>query len=335
MFSRCFSLIAACLALLPFVASLDSTRLVYEFPNGTFVENIAVRSSGSVLTTIITSPDLYLINPLDANPRANLVHRFPSGFSLLGITETTPDTFFVVVSNFTVSTASTAPGSNTIFRVAFDSPNATATASITHVATIEDAKLLNGLTTLNNHTILAADSGRGQVWSVNTDTGVAKIVISDPLMAPTSPNGLNSIGINGLHLRDSSTLFFTNTAQALLAKIHINLDGIPKSPATLVARSFKGTAYDDFALSRTSGNAFLATGSGNSIARVNVEDGNQRIVAGNINSTDIAEPTSAAFGRTTADRSVLYVTTAGGLVIPVNGDEIVGGQLVAVSIRDQ
>ena len=53
------------------------------------------------------------------------------------------------------------------------------------------------------------------------------------------------------------------------------------------------------------------------------------ILAGNINSTDIAEPTSAAFGRN-GKENILYVTTAGGLFFPVNGTEVVGGQLVAV-----
>jgi len=47
-------------------------------------------------------------------------------------------------------------------------------------------------------------------------------------------------------------------------------------------------------------------------------------------STEIAEPTSAQFGRTLRDRKTLYVTTAGGLGVPVNGTEVVGGQLVAV-----
>ena len=74
----------------------------------------------------------------------------------------------------------------------------------------------------------------------------------------------------------------------------------------------------------------LATGPGNSIEEVGRDGESQVIIAGIVNSTEIAEPTSAQFGRTAADREVLYVTTGGGLAAPVDGDEIVGGQLVAV-----
>ena len=59
--------------------------------------------------------------------------------------------------------------------------------------------------------------------------------------------------------------------------------------------------------------------------------GSQRIVAGNVNSTSIAEPTSAQLG----ENGVLYVTTAGGLAVPVvvGGEDVrVGGQLVAVEL---
>ena len=323
--------------LLPFSSSapLDPTRLIYEFPNSTWVENLAVRSSGSILTTILSAPELYLINPFAPKPKAILVHNFPSGTGLLGITETTPDTFFVVVSNLTLSTIKVAPGSNTIFRVSFASQNATAAASVTHIATLPTAKLLNGLTTLNHRTILAADSGSGQVWSIDTDTGTAKVVIADPLMAPTSSTGIPSVGVNGIHLRGNNTLYFTNSAQALFAKIPINTDGTPQGPAVLLTRADTGFAYDDFALSPPTGDAFLTTSSENSIAEAPANGGAQTIVAGNLNSTEIAQPTSAAFGRTRWDKGVLYVGTTGGLSAPVNGHEIVGGQVVAVFTGDR
>ena len=60
--------------------------------------------------------------------------------------------------------------------------------------------------------------------------------------------------------------------------------------------------------------------------------GGQSVIAGNLNSTAIAEPTSAQLGR----NGVLYVTTAGGLAVPVvvGGEEVrVGGQLVAVDLN--
>jgi len=60
------------------------------------------------------------------------------------------------------------------------------------------------------------------------------------------------------------------------------------------------------------------------------KNGRQLVLAGDLNSTQIAEPTGVRFGRTGADRGVLYVSTAGGLAAPVDGTERVGGQVVAV-----
>ena len=101
-------------------------------------------------------------------------------------------------------------------------------------------------------------------------------------------------------------------------------------PATKISDSAPGTAYDDFALSRAADAAFVATGGGDSIAEVKLDDGKTTIIAGRVNETQIAEPTAAQFGRTESDRDILYVTTGGGLAIPVDGDKIVGGQFLAV-----
>lgn len=310
--------------LLPFTEALSPTRLVYEFPNGTWLENLAVRPCGSILITSVTSPDLYLINPLFANPTPVHIHNFDSALWLVGITETGPDTFHLVAANGTFGTLTPAPGSNRIYTVAFP-PNSD-TPRISLAATIPEAQFLNGLTTLSPTTILAADSLKGVVWAINVITGHSNIVLNDPLMAPVP---LPTLGINGLKLHGSA-LYFTNYAQKLLAKIEINPNGTAAGKAIVVARSPTEATFDDFAQDWR-GDAFLATGPGNSIEKVGRDGKPQVIIAGNVNSTEIAEPTSAQFGRTAADREVLYVTTGGGLATPVNGDEIVGGQLVAIS----
>lgn len=315
------------LPLLPaLITALAPTHLVYEAPKGTWFENLAVRACGSILLTTTTSPDLWLINPFSPNPTPNLLHQFTPGLETLGITETTPDTFQVVVANATLKT-------NTIHTVSF--PPSSDIPQTHLAATISEAGLLNGLVTLNPTTILAADSLKGVVWAVDTPTGASRIVLSDPLMAPvttptTDPNHI--IGINGIKLR-GSTLYFTNTAQALFAQIAIHPNGTALRAAETIAHSPPGTTYDDFALD-TRGDAFLTTAQGNTIEEVGKGGVERRgIIAGNVNSTEIAEPTAARFGRTVEDTNVLYVTTGGGLEAPINGDEVVGGQLVGVDMR--
>ena len=309
---------------IPLSVALDPTRLVYQFPKGTWVENLFVRPSGSLLVTILSSPDLYLIDPFVPDPTPQLIHHFSSSNWLTGITETDPNTYYVIGANGTYETISSTPGSTLIYRVHFPQPSGPPEISTT--AAVKNAIFLNGLIALNPTTLLASDSTLGVVWAIDITTGVSRIVIKDSLMAPTPANP--KLAINGIRLFQNRTLYFTNSAQAILAKISIHANGTAAGAAEKIASAFEGTFYDDFALDRY-GDAFLATQGGDSIAEV-TRNGSQRIIAGVVNTTEIAEPTSAQFGRTVGDGDVLYVTTAGGLAIPIDGDVVVGGQVVAV-----
>ena len=153
-------------------------------------------------------------------------------------------------------------------------------------------------------------------------------MINDPLTATTPQL---PVGVNGLKL-DGRTLYFTNSAQNLLAQVDIDLKtGTARGPASKIVNGLPpAVGYDDFALDRK-GNAYVTSAAGNFIERVDLRSGKQTIVAGAIDSTDIAEPTAAAFGRD-GKEDILFVTTAGGLFFPVNGNTSVGGQVVAVKV---
>jgi len=312
-------------AALALCADLDPTILVYEFPRGVWLENLAVRPCGSILLTTLTKPDLYMVDPLKSQPQPKLLHTFSSTTWLTGITETTPDTFYVSAANGSLKTLEIAPGSNRLFRVSFP-PNKD--PNFSSAATVTDAKFINGITRFSNDIVLAADSQTGVVWAVNVATGVSRIAVNDPLLANVP--GPPPIGVNGIKIRNGRTLYFTNSAQNIFGKVELKADGTAAGPAVIVTHSLPGDSYDDFAFDHK-GDAFLATASGNSVAEL-MPNGKQEIIAGNINSTEIAEPTSAQFGRTRRDKGTLYVTTAGGLAVPVNGNEVVGGQLVAVDV---
>ena len=311
-------------AIIPFSLALYPTRLVYQFPKGTWVENISVRPSGSLLLTLITTPDLYSLDPFASNPQPQLLHRFTSSQWLTGITETDPETYYVIGANATYETLSPTPGSNRLYRVHFRGNASTPEISV--AAEVKDAVFLNGLIKLNPTTLLASDSTLGAVWAIDITTGASRIVIRDPLMAPAP--AIPKLGINGIRLFGNQTLYFANSAQSLLARVRIHANGTATGPAEKVASAPPGTFYDDFALDRY-GDAFVTTQPGDSIAEVS-RNGSTRIVAGVVNTTEIAEPTAAQFGRTPADSNVLYVVTAGGLAFPIDGDVVVGGQVVAV-----
>lgn len=63
--------------------------------------------------------------------------------------------------------------------------------------------------------------------------------------------------------------------------------------------------FDDFAIDGD-GMAYVATGTGNAVTQI-TPDGRAMIIAGNLNKTEIASPTSVQFGRTEQDRRTIYV----------------------------
>ena len=306
-------------------AALFPTRLIYETPNPTWFENLAIRQDGSILATTVTAPTLYLVQPNSPKQSPKVIEGFNRNTGLLGITEITPDAFIVAGSNFSLTTRAPAPNSSYLYLATFprrDSENPTVTVA----AYIPSVALPDGIVTLNDHTVLVADPPNGAIWSVDIKTGAYKIVSSDPLLKGT--------GVDGLKLHDNK-LYFTDTSERLLGRFTIDLKtGIPVGNASVVARYPENppvVAYDDFALSRNGKYAYPVIAGGNSVSRVDVETGRQVTIAGDLNSTTIAQPTSAAFGRN-GDEGILYVTTAGGLGIPVNGNETVGGQIVAITV---
>jgi hypothetical protein len=85
-------------------------RNVTQFPNGTWVENLAVRSNGQLLVTLASAPELYLVDPIGGK-QPLLVHQFPSVVGLTGIAEVEKDVFAVVGGNLSLTTFTSPPGS--------------------------------------------------------------------------------------------------------------------------------------------------------------------------------------------------------------------------------
>ena len=316
-------------------------RTVYQYPKpGHWLGNLAVRANGSILTTDLLSPQVFQSNPSDAHPQPETVGRFPNATGLTGITETSPDTFEVVSGHFTTNTTEAQPGTLRLYRLQL-LPASTPVVSLT--ADLSEIPLLNGLTTLSSTVVLGSDSVTGAVWSIDTQTGAYKKVIQDPLMPPKPPSSPDSskLGINGLHVQEENStlyLYFSNTAQGILARIPINPDdGTPAPPTATATRialnaaASKGVGWDDFALGPAGDTAFACDSRGNSIAMVQLTGSpKQQLIAGNLNSSEVAEPSAVRFGRTAVDAHTLYVSTAGGAGGPINGTTRVGAQLLAI-----
>ena len=147
-----------------------TAKQIYQFPNtpSTDIENVAIRPNGQLILSIITSPSVYTLDPSGANPTAVHLHDFANAASCLGITEVASDQFAIVVGNVSTTTFSGVPGTFVIYKINFtQSPPA-----FTTIATVPQAKILNGLTHVasNPSIILAADSEQGIIYSINAAT---------------------------------------------------------------------------------------------------------------------------------------------------------------------
>jgi hypothetical protein len=308
----------------------NAVRTIYEFPNETWIENIAIRSNGNLLLTLISTPSLYELNPFDPSSKAQLLHSFPSSTSLLGISEIQPDIFAVIAGNWSTTTFTTTNGSYSVWKVDLN-PNAK--VKIDKIAEIREASFLNGMTLLapSSPYLLISDSGLGVVWRLNYLTGEYKIILDSPLMKPVA--GQLLLGINGIRILPGTNLiYFTNSFQYLLARVPVYLSGPLAGSAsgnyTVVAKT--GFA-DDFTFD-SQGNAYVTQDPGDALEVVS-QEGEVKVLVGSESSTIVEGDTADAFGRTEEDRGTLYVVTNGGIAGLVNGTRIVGGKVLAVDVE--
>jgi hypothetical protein len=303
-------------------------HLIHEFPLQTWIENLAVRSTnGHVLTTILSAPEIYSINPFVPTP-PTLIHSFSSATGVLGIAELLPDIFYVALGNYTITTDVSVAGSFGIWEV-----------DLTHyprhgpqvrqIVQIPEALQINGICALDSKAglILAADANLFAVWRVNVKTGYADIAIQDPLMISTS----ETPGINGLHVRvekGKKVLYYTNSETGNFIRQPITADGSPVGPSAIV---LEGLEPDDFTFNPAV-DAYIAENTRDQISVIRAGSGVAKLVS---NVSDLAElkgPTSCAFGKTKWDKDSLYVSTCGGIPAYKSGNFTVGGSLLRIDV---
>ncbi|KAE9402855.1 hypothetical protein BT96DRAFT_956143 [Gymnopus androsaceus JB14] len=268
---------------------------IHVFPNGTSLESLAIRANGQILTTVITAPELYLVDPT-INSSATLIHTFSAYEVLTGIVEVEFDQFYVIAGNYSFVSGTT-PGSYSIFHVDM-------------VADVPEGQLLNGLGLLSREEglIYVADSFAGVIRLLNVYTGEIHVAINDTLTQPATEDGL---AVNGVHVSPSGEkkyAYFTNTDRGILARVLIHPNGSAIGQAEIVASNLP---VDDFTFDRD-GNVIQALIGANEVVKIDVETGNVTLLAGSLNSTVLEEPTMAQFGRREDDRKSVYVSRNGG-----------------------
>ncbi|PVH87724.1 hypothetical protein DL98DRAFT_566784 [Cadophora sp. DSE1049] len=284
-------------------------RQIYTFPPNHFIENIAVRSNSDLLLTSMSVNTLFSVDPTVATPNATVVHTFPEGHGLMGITELTPDVFVVVTGIWDLALTRATLGTLTVWTINLCS----STPIVQNITTIAASVQLNGLAPVpgSNKLILAADADVGAVYRINIATGAYSIIFSDPVFEPvnrTIPG--QHLGINGIRTK-GSYLYFVSSAKQHFGRVKINSLGQKTGPVqiisnnTIVGGAF-GSQYDDFDLD-AGNNAWIATHP-NHVVKV-TPGGVQTVIE---DTELLLNPTSAQFGRgSVRERRTLYVTNGG------------------------
>lgn len=338
-----------------------STVFVYPPPSKTdpsqlaWLGGIAVRENGMILTTNLLVPNVTMYDPLAEPVTPYVLHAFEAGTGLTSLTETLSDVFEISVGNFTLAASHSSddiesitakPGSVKIYRLDLrhDVPVVTLTASLPR------AKQINNLATLDSRTILGSDSAAGIIWRIDTITGAYTPAYNDSVLAPLSQDTGSILGVNGLKVAKGDTgtyLYFTNSATSIFARVQIDAEtGVAIGSAEIISKTLgaaKGVGYDSFALqySETCSTgpvaALLCDFLGNAVEYVPLADPSEQfLIAGSVKSNEVAGPSDAAFGRTDSDTNVLYVSTTGGILnFNQTGNQLIGGQILAINTTNQ
>ncbi|KAH7099184.1 hypothetical protein BKA62DRAFT_322852 [Auriculariales sp. MPI-PUGE-AT-0066] len=303
----------------------SALKRVYTFEDGSFIENIAVRSNGHLVLTSLSHPRVYTIDPTSANPTPRIIAEFNSTVAngVTGVTEYAPDRFAFIAGQF--STANFSAEATALWSI--DLRGYSSSQQPQKIADLNNI-FGNGLTTLPKTpgTVLFSDSILGALWSVNTQTGALRKVAQNEAFAPSNPTGPFPLGINGIRTHGSD-LYFVNSNQQRFAKVRIHADGTLAGNVTDLAapRLDQGeVAFDDFTVDRA-GRSWVAALF--DTLDVILPDGELVVAASGLNPNPLphtAGPTSAAFGRgSKKQEQTLYITSAFGIVFALDTTKVV------------
>jgi len=151
-------------------------------------------------------------------------------------------------------------------------------------------------------------------------------------MAPT-PNAPTKLGINGVKVLRNHTqsyVYYTNSDTEIFHRLPVSSDVIPTpiGPAQAMASGF---SQDDFGLAED-GTGYIGGNAGDFVYEL-TPAGELSIIAGEVNQFTVIGATACLLGKTEWDKGVLYVSTTGGSVAPINGVLEEPGKVVAIRLE--
>lgn len=280
---------------------------------GTWFENIAVRSDGSLLATRMDVPEIWQIDP--ATNTGDVLVTVPSTLSTTGITELTPDVFVFAVSNFSFVDGPT-PGSLAVWKVDLNAGEGSDEGGVEpeFVASFPEAEFLNGMATWDEKRVLVGDTMVNVVYLLDVETGEFEVALDGPEVS----------GVNGIRVHEGDIYTVSNT-ENLLYRIPVDADARITGEAEVVSEAL---GFDDFDFG-PDGAIYAANMSGNAV--VKILDGEITTIAGGEGSREVLGPSSVRMGRGEGEGTI-YVSTTGNGASPPPGTVGEPASVVAVSL---
>jgi hypothetical protein len=301
-------------------------RQLFQFADGTNIENIHVRPNDHLLLSSISTGNLFTLDPTAAVPFPLVVANLSGSTGLTGMVTIDTNAGLFAISGGVHTSFNFVQGSMAVYVVSV--PSNSNTGSVRSRISVNGT--LNGMAALPLHPyiILTADSIGGQIFRVNTRTGAVDVPIADPALGSGGNTNI-PLGINGLKIYNGY-VYFTNSGRGTFARVKIDAQGNKAGDfevlATLLQNggvATRSNAYDDFTFDGC-GNAYVALHS-YTFVKITPE-GSQTTWVGSVgNYTDVFEPSSAA---ASLDGNIIYLSTAGATINGV----VHGGQVLEVKI---
>lgn len=289
------------------------TKTLFQLTNqSTWFENIAIRPNGTLLATRLDVPEVWSIDP--ATSTGTCLLRLPASEpanALTGICEVTPDVFAIGTTIYDLTGVGPTAGSGSVWLVDLSG----GAVKLDKIADTPDIGAINGMATWDSKTVLLTDCLHGKIYKLDIETGVYSIALQDETMT-LPPNAPFPFAINGLKVHRAPSqayVYYTTTTRQSVYRLPVTSGLEPCGPVETLAQ---GLLADDIAIAED-GTVYVCTNTMNTIVKIPAAGGGEVVtVAGQAEGMELAGSTACVLSQ---DEGTLYVSTAGGNAMPVDG----------------
>lgn len=284
-----------------FPKEIYPSSILTSFPLNTFLENITIDGRGDLYVTSLEEGIIYKVNPNGqqavfahiAGKPAGIVNISGSSFLVNGWDEQGIPTIYLISGHGEVCIMHQPPG----------------------------AAFLNGMIGLNENEFLICDAAMGCIFIYRLKENESAVWLQHDLLAKADSNMLMPAA-NGIKLFNQH-LFVSNTDKKTLIRIPIS-NNAPGEPKVWL----DNLNLDDFAFDEW-GNLYATTHIYNSVIKISPT---KQVTVIAEAEQGLAGSTAVAFGRTPQDANYIYVTTNGGMSLPLSGG-IENGRIVKIKVN--